>query len=687
TTANGGIYYWNDVEQHRFIVEWSNMRKLGPNGNGEPLETFEVILYDARFYPTQTGDGDLLFQYLDVDNARSCYQSWDTPYATVGIGSPDLMDGLEYTYWNQLHDGAAALVDNRAIKFTTLTSFEPGSAQGRVTDAQTGNLLSNVTISTSLGPHAVTDNGGHYFLTGLPANDNYSFTASKLFYNDSTLADIVIVAGDTTPVNFALRHPEFTLNRDSVAVATLEAAQVHTNVLLTNRGNGPLFYTSRFTSLDQNRIFSLAVDGDNPHSDGVDELWDPLLWWPAGDLVNDNLIQGVAFTGEEWIVTGGNSGADTNYFYIFNRFGQYQRRIMQPVFARYGIRDIEFYNGSLICAYSQMALMIVDPEDGSQIARLEAPPQVQSLQSVTVDPSTGLFYGGSFGGGIFVMRRVDETLEVLARLDPCDPRDNAVIRPYGLAWNRDDEDGYPLFVYSNLDPRADQNIPDVSLFKVNPATGDARYLTNFSEAGEVINAACAGRGGLTITSAWSGSATVLACIFDHPEGDRIGVFELAPNSSWLDYSPRSDTLLAGQESTIEFTLDASRLTAGKYQLGVEFEHNASPGRSILPVLLDVRTAIDDQSEDSQLLHFNLAPNYPNPFNAVTALQFNLPEAGKARITVCDAAGRLTAVPADEVFPAGQNRVLFEAGKLPAGVSIYRLEWGRQQAVRKMVLVK
>jgi hypothetical protein len=135
TVQNSGVYYWFDRENHRFIVEWSNMLHFGPGGMNEPRETFEVILYDPVFHPSFTGDGHIEFQYLDVADVQSSFQTWDTPFASVGIASPDLTTGLEYTYWNRRPASAAPLQDGRAIKFTTAPPDTFLAAKGGNTSA------------------------------------------------------------------------------------------------------------------------------------------------------------------------------------------------------------------------------------------------------------------------------------------------------------------------------------------------------------------------------------------------------------------------------------------------------------------------------------------------------------------------------------------------------------------------
>jgi hypothetical protein len=83
----------------------------------------------------------------------------------------------------------------------------------------------------------------------------------------------------------------------------------------------------------------------------------------------------------------------------------------------------------------------------------------------------------------------------------------------------------------------------------------------------------------------------------------------------------------------------------------------------------------------------LSQNYPNPFNPSTMISFNLKEAGRVRLSVFDVLGREVAVLVNGDRAAGSYDVNFNAGNLPTGVYLYRLEAGSFSAVRKLVLLK
>ncbi len=116
TDSSGNVSYWHDASNHRFIIEYSRVQHIHDPTNPTPaeLQTFEVILFDPQYYPTETGDGEIIFQYKDITND----DIWHN-YATVGIENREHTIGLEYTYANVYPDAAAPLANNRAIKFTT----------------------------------------------------------------------------------------------------------------------------------------------------------------------------------------------------------------------------------------------------------------------------------------------------------------------------------------------------------------------------------------------------------------------------------------------------------------------------------------------------------------------------------------------------------------------------------------
>lgn len=85
--------------------------------------------------------------------------------------------------------------------------------------------------------------------------------------------------------------------------------------------------------------------------------------------------------------------------------------------------------------------------------------------------------------------------------------------------------------------------------------------------------------------------------------------------------------------------------------------------------------------------YELAQNFPNPFNPTTAISFTLPETGNVRLTVFNLLGQEVATLVNEVKEAGMHIINFNAEGLNSGVYIYRIESGSFNEVRKMTLIK
>ncbi|MDD3094788.1 MAG: T9SS type A sorting domain-containing protein [Candidatus Neomarinimicrobiota bacterium] len=85
--------------------------------------------------------------------------------------------------------------------------------------------------------------------------------------------------------------------------------------------------------------------------------------------------------------------------------------------------------------------------------------------------------------------------------------------------------------------------------------------------------------------------------------------------------------------------------------------------------------------------FKLSANYPNPFNPLTTLCFELPYATQVRLQVYDLNGRLVEELANANFSAGSYELKWNASRHSSGVYIYRMITPEYTASRKMLLLK
>jgi len=85
-------------------------------------------------------------------------------------------------------------------------------------------------------------------------------------------------------------------------------------------------------------------------------------------------------------------------------------------------------------------------------------------------------------------------------------------------------------------------------------------------------------------------------------------------------------------------------------------------------------------------------NYPNPFNPETQIVFNLSETGHANLSIYNLKGQLVKIIADEILPAGNNRLIWngrnEKGrKVSSGIYLLRLKSSSGTATKKIMLIK
>jgi hypothetical protein len=83
----------------------------------------------------------------------------------------------------------------------------------------------------------------------------------------------------------------------------------------------------------------------------------------------------------------------------------------------------------------------------------------------------------------------------------------------------------------------------------------------------------------------------------------------------------------------------------------------------------------------------LEQNYPNPFNPTTTIQFALPNAEYATITIFDVLGQKVAVVADGYFSPGEHSIQWNAAAFPSGIYFYKLQTKQYSDTRKLILLK
>lgn len=85
--------------------------------------------------------------------------------------------------------------------------------------------------------------------------------------------------------------------------------------------------------------------------------------------------------------------------------------------------------------------------------------------------------------------------------------------------------------------------------------------------------------------------------------------------------------------------------------------------------------------------YNLGQNYPQPFNQITTINYDLPAACNVLLAVYTVTGQKIATLVSTHQKAGHYKVIWDSNKYAAGNYIYRLETGNYSESREAILIK
>ncbi len=97
--------------------------------------------------------------------------------------------------------------------------------------------------------------------------------------------------------------------------------------------------------------------------------------------------------------------------------------------------------------------------------------------------------------------------------------------------------------------------------------------------------------------------------------------------------------------------------------------------------------VGDLSNQTHPSHFYLYPNYPNPFNPVTTIRFDLNRHDYVTLKIYNTLGREITTLVDANLSPGTYKVPFNAKNLSSSIYFYTLTSSTYTSTRKMVLLK
>jgi 2',3'-cyclic-nucleotide 2'-phosphodiesterase (5'-nucleotidase family) len=113
----------------------------------------------------------------------------------------------------------------------------------------------------------------------------------------------------------------------------------------------------------------------------------------------------------------------------------------------------------------------------------------------------------------------------------------------------------------------------------------------------------------------------------------------------------------------------------------------SEGRIIDKSISHGNKVISEVNSNESPAKFRLFDNYPNPFNPVTTIKYEIPVSGLVTIKVYNSIGQEVAALVNEMQQAGLRTINWNASNMPSGVYFYRLSVSGFSESKKMMLVK
>jgi hypothetical protein len=141
--------------------------------------------------------------------------------------------------------------------------------------------------------------------------------------------------------------------------------------------------------------------------------------------------------------------------------------------------------------------------------------------------------------------------------------------------------------------------------------------------------------------------------------------------------------LSGIQDTLWFVAGKGLTRAGRESWS--YTYTSSVTRARMNLLAGSTEPLDSSGSLPYVL--SLLPNYPNPFNPSTVIQYTLGTPGEISLILYDVLGREVKVLESGYKQSGRHRVTLDGGGLAAGLYIYRLSTMNGEVSRKALLVR
>ncbi len=672
-----GLFHHYIEDEGIFVVEWSRVMVSHFNAEDTTLVdytlNFQILLFDPEVNPTPTGDGEIIFQYKDFTAANSGGNP-DRQYSTVGIRNLTGDGGLQYAYWNEYAPQAHPIENEFAIKFTPTVLNGYGSVTGRIVRHENEDAgLPNAIISGGRFTRAVTDAEGNFTLNELRIG-HYTATVSLDGFNTASFEFDVAADEQTDVGNISLTHPEFSIETDPDNITELslrpDGTELHVWLNIDNSGNGPMDYKVGVINQDSSQL-----SYENTENIGLVAR------------LNEPTCYGAVFT-DSFYVPGmnyRNRNGDGHMIYVLNREFEQIRRFTQPFSdsSEDGFLDLawdgQFLWGAIYVWRGARRLFVRFDLNGNTNLVVESPFSSFKSPALVIDPHTKNLFIADDGTGI---------VEIDTLGNPVNPpvfmhRIGRSVGVTGLAWNEYDPDGMKLYILEKYS--FDDINPTPILWKMNHETGEYRELYELAHEESVRSFR-----GLTIMHDFNFQRSLIALVEDKgnkkglgaddpagPPVDSLRFYEIGPNMSFLEdgvITDRFGIIDAAGQARVGLMINADGFPEVDIPFGVTITHNASQPVAFIPILLRIYDESNIDGDEVDLpTEFAITAVYPNPFNAMTRVEFSVDKAMPTSLKVYDLSGREVATLYEGVPETGRHQLIWDGSRTASGVYFLRLE--------------
>jgi len=124
-------------------------------------------------------------------------------------------------------------------------------------------------------------------------------------------------------------------------------------------------------------------------------------------------------------------------------------------------------------------------------------------------------------------------------------------------------------------------------------------------------------------------------------------------------------------------------TLGKYIVG-----DISDYTNRVNQLLKNRGRLETENEKENIPEqYYLYQNFPNPFNPVTTIKYDVPKQGNIELIIYDILGRKVKTLVNQTQQAGRYEVVWNASNVASGIYIYQIRTTDFVDTKKMILLK